>query len=362
MRRFPLFLGVVGLVGATTLPAASQQKMVTLFGKTYNVDCQSRAQTYKNGLKVVLPESGNKKANLFFAEGADPSQDRLFVVAPINPDEAVTGHQFYLLTGADANGAFSPTSANLTEFWGGNQNLNRGGRPDAVMLISDMNTGVKVDRNLAMHSLAGDDNYRYYDLDSLSADYISDALFSRIDRQTNADEADPKAPFGALLGFALGPNGTVVTFGRADGGSGVAVGVADPKQDEYFNVLTNLADVTSSSTAPFPEGVHVTGAIRYAENEYWILVPTGAPDSDNDDTESDRIYRLRLTFPPDLAKGTPGSVKVDVLGSQELIGTPLHTTPGGVFGMAVGREVAPGLRRLYFADWGGNLCVATPVP
>jgi hypothetical protein len=364
MRRMPLVLSMLGLVWAAALPARAQQKTVKLFGRTYNVDCASRAQTYKNGLKVVLPASGNQKANLFFAEGADPSQDRLFVAAPINgtDDPLPTAHQLYVLTGADANGSFSPTSATLTEFFGGNVDYTKGGRPDMVMLISDANTGVKVDRNIAVHTLADTDAYRYYDLDSLSTNYVDDSLFNILDRQISGDDGNPHAPRGAFGGFAPGPNGTIVTFGRSDA-AGVEIGVTDPKQNDYFDVLTKLHEVTANTPTPISEEVHATSVARVAENEYWLVVSTGAPDADNDSTDSNKIYRLRLTFPTDLAKAAPGSIKVEVLGvSEELIGTPLHASPGGVFGIAAGREVAPGLRRLYFADWQGNLCVATPVP
>jgi hypothetical protein len=67
-------------------------------------------------------------------------------------------------------------------------------------------------------------------------------------------------------------------------------------------------------------------------------------------------------LPADLAKGTPGSIKAEVLGKESLLGTPLQAGPGGVYGMAVGREVAPSLRRLYFSTYEGQICVATPVP
>lgn len=74
------------------------------------------------------------------------------------------------------------------------------------------------------------------------------------------------------------------------------------------------------------------------------------------------MYRVKLTLPADPSKAKPGDIKAQVLGKEILLGTPLQSGPGGVFGMAVGREVAPGLRRLYFATNEGMLCVATPVP
>jgi hypothetical protein len=374
MRRLSVMVGILGLAWAAVLPAGAQ-KTVKLFGKTYNVDCQSRAQTYKNGLKVTLPDSGNKKANLFFVEGADPSKDRLFVAAPITSDDAVTGDQVYLLTGADANGNFSPASATLTQFFGGNQNRQRGGRPVAIMLINDVNTGVHMDRNVIMMTFWNQDNYRLYDLDTMNEvagdnddGKPSDAVFSRPKRQEDDTVGDPNAPWGAFLAFApmaKHDGKTVVAFGQPSDAGMVEVGVWDTTKNDAFPILTNLNNVTANATTPFPQGFTVHGAFRYAEgdNEYWLLVSSSPPDGDSDDTEMNRIYRLRLTFPADLSKAKPGDIKAEVLGMEELKGTALGgASAGGMFGMAVGREVAPGLRRLYFADWAGNLCVATPVP
>lgn len=359
MRRVFVALGVVGLIlGATPARAAE----VTLFGKKYDAVCASRAQTYKNGTKINLPSDGNKKAGLYFVEGADPSQDRLFVVAPIQATDGVTGDQFYLLKGADANGQFTNISAEATSFFGGNVDWARGGRPVGVIHISDENTGVKQDRNIALTTFSNDDTYRYYDLDTLSGTYESDAVYSRVQRAINADEGDPNATFGGFIAYAPGPNGTIVAFGRPESGSGVEVSVTDPKKNDFFPVNTVLNDVTSSATTPFPaEEAFVHGAAKVGD-EYWLLVSSSQPDGDNDSTERNSIYRLRLTFPTDLTKEARNGIKAEVLGIAELKGTALAgASDGGMYGFAVGREVNGG-RRLYFADWQGNLCVATPMP
>jgi hypothetical protein len=70
---------------------------------------------------------------------------------------------------------------------------------------------------------------------------------------------------------------------------------------------------------------------------------------------------MELTFPTDLAAGTPGSIKAKILARETLKGTPMATSDGGVHGIAVGREVNGG-RRLYMADWQGNIHTLTPQP
>ena len=45
---------------------------------------------------------------------------------------------------------------------------------------------------------------------------------------------------------------------------------------------------------------------------------------------------------------------------RELAGTALQTNDGMNYGMAIGREVKPGLRQLYFGTLDGKIIVATP--
>lgn len=371
MPRISALPALLGLVWAAAGPAAAQQKEVTLFGRKYSVVSESRAQTYKNGLKVVIPnfDASNRKANLWFTQGADASQDRLFVVAPITPwDETVTGHRFYLLTGTDANGVFSAGAATLTEFFGGNVNGSQGGVPFAVMHLNDEHAGTKVDRNLLLAFFTRETNTshdiheRYYDLDTLSGAYQSSSVAVR-PRGGGSNEP------ASMVAFAPGPGGTAVVFGLARAFVSVEVGVVDPQANRYFPVLTNLGEVTKSASIPFPQTPFVHSAFLYGGDpgqgtgEYWLLVSSSMPWEDGDSTGDNQIWRVRLRFPADLATATRGSIQAEVLGPpQELKGTPLHSSDGGVFGMAVGREVAPGLRRLYFADWQGNLYTATPLP
>jgi hypothetical protein len=353
--------------------AAAAPMTMKLFGKTYNVECASRDQTFKTKdgkqVKIVMQPTQDtnygRKAGLFFAEGADPSQDRLFVACQIGADDDTDGwHGFYLLTGADANGNFTPASATLTEFWGGVGDRSKNGRPLSVTLINSDDTGVKKDRNLVMLQWTGDNGYRLYDLDSLSTDYESDKLYYRITAAVNSDDADPGAPGGDYHNFVPLPTDdkhTLLDFGASSSG-GVDVGIWDTKADNFFNALTNISEKTASASIPISTDDTPSGAIHYAENEYWFVGTNPAPGGNDVALDTNTLYRVKLTLPADLSKATPGSIGVEVLGKENLLGTPLQAGPGGVYGLAVGREVAPGLRRLYFSTYEGTLCVATPVP
>src|SRR5262249_19834061 len=159
---------------------------------------------YKNGLKVTLPSDGNKKANLYFVEGADPSQDRLFVGAPIQATDGLVGDQLYVLTGADANGNFTPASASLTQFFGGAVDYNKGGRPVSVIWLSDANTGVKTDRNIAVMNFSGADHFRVFDFDTMNQ-YDTDPVVDIVQPEEDESSADPGMPDGDFEAMAPGP-------------------------------------------------------------------------------------------------------------------------------------------------------------
>jgi hypothetical protein len=365
MRRLSVALGVLGLILTAALPARAAE--VTLFGKKYNVVMESRGQTYKNGLKVTLPSEGNKKANLHFVPGADASQDRLFVAATIQGTDGVVGDQLYVLTGADANGLFSKDSASLTQFFGGAEDHLRGGRPTAVLWLSDANTGTKVDRNLAVFNFGGADHFRFFDFDTMGT-FDTDMILA-IPQPEEGGE-DPGMPNGDMAVLAPGPNGTLLMAGRAaadDEGirNHIEIGVMDPKQDKFFDVKTDLMSVTQDSTVkidPIDPNTEPNAFAHAGGAEYWMIV-SGDQQGDNDNAQGQFLYRMTLTFPANLASAAPGSIKASILAREDLTqAKALFTSDGGVFGMAVGREVAPGLRRLYFADWQGNLYTATPAP
>jgi hypothetical protein len=309
--------------------------------------------------------------NVHFVEGADASRDRLFVGCNIVAD-GTEAHQFYQLTGTDANGVFSKDVATLTEYFGGATSMERGGRPTGFMWLNDTNTGVGVDRNILISTFWNDDYYRVYDLDKMtgvagdnSDGLNSDAIYSIL--LTDTDKNSPGTGFTTYARMPQHDGKTAVVF--ANGGESTVIGVWDTTQEAMFPVGTNIQDVTASSTIAMPAGYRPTSAFHHAGNEYWILVHDVEPGPGLGAAAgtSQRIYRANLTFPADLSKATPGSIKVELLGFEELHGTPLHgvdsaSGEGIAYGIAKGREVAPGLNRLYVGDSEGNIFVATPVP
>jgi hypothetical protein len=307
MRRVAVTQGILGLIVSLVLPA-SAQTTVKLFGKTYNVVKESRAQTFKKqgggeATIVVVPRDlGTQLANLHFVEGADPSRDRLFVGCNIVSDDAVTAHQFYLLTGADANGVFSTTSATLTEFFGGNQNRQRGGRPTGFMWLNDIDTGVGKDRNMAISTFWNDDYYRLYDLDKMTGvagdnddGLPSDAVFSLL----LGDGDSPGTGFTCYARMPVHDGKTAVVFANS---GGTAVGVWDTSKDSFYTVSTLIPDVTADSAVQMPAEYRPTSAFHHSGNEYWVLVHDSEPGPTAVAAGSNRLYRIRLTFPEDLSK------------------------------------------------------------
>jgi hypothetical protein len=382
MRRLSVVVGILGLAWAAVLPAGAQTQM-KLFGKTYNVVIEGRDQTFKTAdgrqVKIVLTpaDSYTQKAGLYFVEGADPSKDRLFFTCHLDADDdGPIWHQFYLLTGADANGDFTPASATLTEFFGGAGDRLAGGRPWNSMLINDDNTGVKQDRNVVMLQWTQDNGYRLYDLDSMSSKNYEDqelyfrptgALGSTTEDRYKDIVVDENAPWGDVLSFAPMPTDdkhTILALGASQDG-GPEVSVWDTKTDKFYTIRTNLATQTVTSNTPIPSDTAFdpSAVIRYGDTgEYWFILSNPRATGSGISVDEQTLYRVKLTFPADLTKAKAGDIKVEVLGKEDLLATPLKTSPGGVFGMAVGREVAPGLRRLYFGTLDGKLAVATPVP
>jgi hypothetical protein len=370
----PAVLATLGLIVSAALSASAQDK-IELFGTTYTVVKESRAQTYKNGLTVKLPPRADSLhvAHLSFVEGADPSRDRLFVGSNYNTNEEFSAHFFYLLTGADANGVFTKDSATLTEYFSGATNSNRGGRPTGFMWLNDTDTGVNKDRNIAISTYSGDDWWRLFDLDSMQGvladlgtgeEQKSDQLFGLF-------QGDDRT-FGtgaSFTNYARMPNWdghTVVVFAQNNGT--IAVNVWDTQKDQFYNAATNLTEVTTDATKPFPaEFTQGYGFFHHSGNEYWILSSPEGIANPVDATTSMKIVRMNLTFPADLAKAEPGSIKVEVRDvSPELKGSVLHAKledgQGVIYGMTKGREVSPGKFRLYFADSEGNIITATPAP
>lgn len=374
MRQGRLIPGVLGLVlvvsaaSAVELPA-DYPDQVTLFGNEYNVTVHSRTGSFKNGVTIAPQssagdESSRQRANLAFAPGADPSADRLFVVAPVEgDDEGATGDQFYMLTGSDfLSGAFNETVSEATRFFGGNVDRTKGGQPQTVTFISDVETGPKQDWNIALTTFAGEAHLRFYDLDTLGGAFESDAVLSlKLPRAAQSAGEEPAAgmPNGGAINAALGPDNTLIAIGRSAGDSGIEVGVMELGQDQFANAKTDLVAATGGKIEPANQIPHALA--RVAVNDYWLLTSELQPEGDNNSSGQQNLYHLRITLPEDLATAEPGSIQVEVLGEEDLSSKNLGLSEGGMFGMAVGREVAPDRRVVYFADWAGNLITLAPV-
>jgi hypothetical protein len=353
---------------ATDLPA-DYPKKVTLFGTEYNVQVVNRAGTYKNGTKITAQTptadfDTKQKANLSFAPGADAASDRLFVAAPIGGnDEGPTGDQLYVLTGSDPQtGEFNQAVSEATSFFGGNVDINKAGRPNTVTFLSDVNTGPKKDKNLVLTTFTGDDTYAFYDLDTLSGDYINDAVLRiKVPRIAQAAGEDPAVgvPNSGWLNTALGPNNTIIVIARTEGDSSIEVGVMDLSKDTFADAKTDLVEATGGKIDPPNQIPHAIA--RVAENEYWLLTSELDQGGNLDSAGQQNLYHLRITVPTDLAAATLGSIKAEVLGQEDLTSKKLGLSEGGIFGMTVGRELAPGKRVVYMADWLGHVLTLTPV-
>ena len=76
-------------------------------------------------------------------------------------------------------------------------------------------------------------------------------------------------PFDDGLGMALGPNGTLVMIGRAEGLASIEIGVMDPKQDKFFNVKTDLVEATSDLVVKLdPPEQEPNALVRITDTEY----------------------------------------------------------------------------------------------
>jgi hypothetical protein len=363
MRQAKGLMTIVGLIVTATAVHADVPKEATILGQKYALEVHSLGGQYKNGLAVTLTDDTYRGTNVQFVAGDTPEKDRLFVVHAFGSNsDAFTADQFYLLTGADANGVFNQATSNLTQFFGGSVDFQKGGRPSTVTFISDVDTGVKKDRNIALSTFTDDDYLRFYDLDTLTGDFIGDAVFNRVQRCINADDSDPAMPSCGFITGALGPGGLMIFAGRGEG-DGPQLSVLDPKQDKFFNVLTDLSKVTADQKIPFDVAQDPMDFERVAENEYLIL---GAdPAGLAAERTRQVLYRARLTLPADLAKAAPESIKAEMLAQEELFNADtskdlLGVGPTGIVGIAVGRAGANGQPRLYFTTADARIITANP--
>jgi hypothetical protein len=374
---------VMGIAGLMLSAAAVQADLisnpvktgdtVTLFGQKYTAEVHLRDGTYANGVKIVLQgpaDQTTQKANLCFVQGADPSADRLFVAAPIGTNtDGPTGDQLYLLTGADTNGLFNTKNSKATQYLGGNVDRSTGGRPVMVAWITDADTGVKKDRNLAVMFFTDADKYRFYDFDSLSGgDYISDALLEIQQPEEDESVADPGMPDGDFEATAPTPNGMLLVAGNgiadSNGDRTPELGVMDPTKNAFFNVKTRLVDATKNAAIAIDPPTDLPQSLTRlpgSNDEYWLLMSQDG-QGDDDNTSTEALYRLKITVPTDLANAKPGDIKVDVLAKEDILSKNLGSSTGGIFGFTLGRLGASGMPTIYAADWHGNLITLTPTP
>jgi len=377
MQRMRVLTGIAGLmVVAVAAYGDAVPNQVKILGQTYNVVHNSRAGTFKNGVTIKLVAGGTslQKASLNFVQGADVSTDRMFVAAPVgtNGDDDSTGDQLYLMTGSDASGVFSAATSNATQYLGGAVAGAIGGRPNAVGWVSDANTGAKKDANLGVFDLRDDDTLRFYDFDTLAGgDFVSDAVLQiEQPEETNNATPDPGMPNGDNEAMANAGNGVLLVVGLsvadADGNRVPEISAIDPTKGKFYQIKTNLITATKNSAIQIDPATDVPAALaRIGDTNEYMLMTSQDIGTDDDNTTSESLYRLRITLPDNLAatldKDASDTIKVDVLGKEDLLAAGLKPSEGAMFGMAVGRAAAAGgPNTLYFADWHGELYTLNP--
>lgn len=383
MQCRQVVLGVLGLVLAASAAHAAVPSEVTVFGQKYSVTVSKRAVTYKNGVKITVgdatdPTTSNGRAALDFVPGADSSADRLFVGCDIGG--GAKADQLYVLTGADPNtGVFDEKSSAATQFFGGAVSDDDGGRVTNVLFLHDPPSTVAAgkDRSLALVQFAGPDALQFYDLRNLTGgNFVSDSVFGRwiagdansTDFRNNEDtnpnqhqDTDDNMPHADFVSLAHGPNGTIVATGYTSDSANLEMGVVDPTKDKFFPVLTNLATATANSTIKLDQAEHSMALIQVSDTEYWQLTTPDDPSGNGNDVTSDPLYRLKVTFPTDLANGKADSIKVDVMAKEDVFALGLAASTKGIYGLTAGRPVGTnGARRLYMADFEGNIFTLNP--
>jgi hypothetical protein len=372
MQLRQVLFGMVGVALTAVAARADVPNQVTLMGQKYNVEHHSRAGTFTNGVTIAVQNGGAslQKATFCFVPGADESADRMFVASPVgtNGDDDSVGDQLYVMTGAK-DGIFSPTNSQATGYFAGNKSHRvDGGRPNAVCWISDADTGKKTDLNLAAMDFIDTDNLRFYDFDSLvGGDYQTNAVLEMLQPEENADEADPNMPNGDFeAGAPTSLPGVILMVGQAvadDNGDRVPeLGVFDAAKKKFAPVKTNLVKATAGGSVQIDPTTDAPQALaRIGDTNEYLLMTSQDGQGDDDATSSETLYRLRITLPADLTKDAPDSIKVELLGKEDILAAGLKPSDGGMFGMAAGRAVAAGGPvRLYFGDWHGEIYTLTP--
>jgi hypothetical protein len=365
-------LGVMAMATAASAQNASLVKEVTLFDERYALSAVSLGGQYKNGLSVLLPPEGSNATTLQFVEGDTPENDRLYVGTTFPNDVNIVAHQFYELKGTDAAGVISPATSNLTEFFGGPVNLDQGGRIASITWISDTDTGKGQDLNFAVWHNTGQDSLRFYDKDTLGS--FTESLLGITARADGVTDENLNMPNGGFMTGVPLDNGNVLFIGRGEGSVEAQLGVFDPRQRMFMEVLTNLVPATAGATIPYDATLDPHDFERFSDTEYLILV--SQPGGPGADLTKQVLYKATIAHSSiddaaDAIKSDtilPESIKVAITAQEVLFDAAagidkLGVGPGGITGLAVGRRpISFAPPNYYFATRSGELISAIAIP
>jgi hypothetical protein len=329
MVRPKFVIGLLAMVVAATAASAQTATPVNetmLFGDRYGLVRVSLGGKYNNGLTVVQPPGTDNAYTIQFVQGDKPENDRLFVATTFADDPNIKAHQFYELKGADKDGYFNQATSNLTEYFGGAVDRDRGGRIAAITWISDVETGKNQDFNFAVWHNTGQDQLRFYDKDTLAGSFM-DSLLGIPARADGVLDENMNMPNGGFMTGVPLENGNVLFIGRGDGTAGsrdAQLGVFDPRQKKFLAVLTDIGPATKGGKIEYDTTLDPHDFERFAEIEYLILASN--PEARGADLTKQVLYRARITHSSiddaaDAIKADtikPQSLKVEIL-SQEVI-------------------------------------------
>jgi hypothetical protein len=138
-------------------------------------------------------------------------------------------------------------------------------------------------------------------------------------------------------------------------------GVIDPvKGTKFFPVKTALASTAAADQFDAANELPIA-FVRLQGDEYLILGVGPEPNGVEANLTNSTLYRFRITLPADLTQEAPDSIKVELLGKEDLGAMKLGQSPTGALGgLAVGRNNATGKPVLYMTDWALNLFTLQP--
>ena len=128
-------------------------------------------------------------------------------------------------------------------------------------------------------------------------------------------------------------------------------------------MLTDLSEATKATGKEIQHVDIAHGLARFGQDEYWVLSSVGDPGGNNDEANGEQyLTRLKVTFPADFSQAKAGSIKAELVGQEEIFAKGMAGSPGGMLGLAIGREIPAGSGKhvLYMTDWAGNLITLRP--